>query len=369
MVSDVKIYDPGLGKRGYVELYVDGERFRIWSGKQLGIECNPNSFKNTEKQRAKQFLKLATAAQDFYKDNPTRKHNASPCLSVLIRETLDNFGSSYRPRYLDDIRSYGEAFLNHLEKQGLNKATPTQIKSTEVQAFLSSYNFSATYYMTARSKLSAIFGRIVKQGHIYRNPVLETTKLRVRPILHEAYSKEQITPLLCYLEVQYPNLYLCALLMYGCLLRPHEEIRLLKRSHFDKAVTTIALAGNENKGGNIRIVPLPEYVRVELIRRGITTFALEERIFGCRFTPYNRFYFSTLWTKAKPELLRLKLINTNQTLYSFRHSAAVSVFESTQRIKLVQQLLGHQSVITTEIYLRSVGQMVVDVSILPQLPK
>lgn len=75
-----------------------------------------------------------------------------------------------------------------------------------------------------------------------------------------------------------------------------------------------------------------------------------------------------MWARAKPELLRLKLIKPKQTVYSFRHSAAINVFEASQKIKLLQQLLGHQSVVTTELYLRSIGQIAIDVDMMPRLP-
>ena len=50
---------------------------------------------------------------------------------------------------------------------------------------------------------------------------------------------------------------------YGCLLRPHEEIRLLTKKHFKGGNTEIHLAGEENKGGKVRVVYVPDYVRAE----------------------------------------------------------------------------------------------------------
>ena len=61
------------------------------------------------------------------------------------------------------------------------------------------------------------------------------------------------------------NLYICALLTYGCLLRPHHEIRLLRWGDFSDDLSYITLSGSRVKSKRNRVVPVPEYVRKELI--------------------------------------------------------------------------------------------------------
>ena len=57
------------------------------------------------------------------------------------------------------------------------------------------------------------------------------------------------------------NLYLCSLLTYGCLLRPHQEIRLLKWCDFSEDLSHINLTGSKVKSKRNRIVPVPSYIR------------------------------------------------------------------------------------------------------------
>jgi len=57
------------------------------------------------------------------------------------------------------------------------------------------------------------------------------------------------------------NLYLCCLLTYGCLLRPHREIRLLTWGDFSRDLNFISLSGYQNKSGKNRIVPIPSYIK------------------------------------------------------------------------------------------------------------
>ena len=53
---------------------------------------------------------------------------------------------------------------------------------------------------------------------------------------------------------------------YGCLLRPHREIRELTWSDFSDDLKYIHLSGNRNKSGRNRIVPVPSYIRDILIK-------------------------------------------------------------------------------------------------------
>ena len=50
------------------------------------------------------------------------------------------------------------------------------------------------------------------------------------------------------------------------------------------------------------------------------------------------------------------MIKPNQTLYSFRHTAAVNVYYKTKDIYILQQLLGHYDMAVTLKYLRGLGE-------------
>ena len=63
---------------------------------------------------------------------------------------------------------------------------------------------------------------------------------------------------------------------YGCLLRPHREIRELTWSDFSDDLTYIHLSENRNKSGRNRIVPVPTYVRAILLKISIAPECLNE---------------------------------------------------------------------------------------------
>lgn len=86
-------------------------------------------------------------------------------------------------------------------------------------------------------------------------------------------------------------MYLCCVLTYCCLLRPHQEIRLLKWSDFNEDLSRISLSGNKVKSKRNRIVPVP-YLGLVKSHNNINIFTGKEK-------PYNRGYFSTLWKRFK----------------------------------------------------------------------
>ena len=118
------------------------------------------------------------------------------------------------------------------------------------------------------------------------------------------------------------NLYLCCLLTYGCLLRPHREIRLLTWEDFSADLTLISLSGYQNKSGRNRIVPVPNY-----IRKHLKIGKQENNVFSNDIKPFNDDYFKTLWTKYKKQS---RVLKPNQTLYSFRHTGAIKLFEKNR---------------------------------------
>lgn len=290
-----------------------------------------------------------------------------PLIQLLNQVAQDIEGGSYSSVYRRDILKVVESFSDFLVAEDRKGALPDEIVTADIERFLKRFSSSGTYYQNKRRTLGAVFSRLLKQGYCKTNPVLETTKRRAKAVLHQAYTPEQLAPVLQYLKENFPHLYLCALLMYGTLLRPHREIRLLKRKHFDEHFTCFSLDGKENKSGRIRSLPIPDFVRQELVERCIGDLLPDENIFTRCLEPFNECYFNTMWSRAKTKMLDLGLLQPKQTLYSFRHAASVNVFTRTQNLKLLQQLLGHSNLNTSLIYLRSIGAIQVESSMMPEL--
>jgi len=281
--------------------------------------------------------------------------NNNESTGFLFKQALDKkLDSDISRKHKDNLRYLYNHFMAFLgeERQQLPLS---EISTPLLEGFLQQYGASATTYMNRRRELSVLFntaGGLIDQTF---STVRRTQVQRIKATLHLAYEKEQLQPVLDFLKASHTNLYRCCLMTYGCLLRPHEEIRLLTKKHFKANNTEIHLAGSENKGGRVRLVYVPEYVRQEIdpileqIRR-------EDNIFSLSKEPFNYTYFAKQWTREKKKLLARGMIYPKQTLYSFRHSAAINVFRRTKDVYMVQKMMGHSSVTITLKYLRSLGE-------------
>ncbi|QMU27699.1 tyrosine-type recombinase/integrase [Adhaeribacter radiodurans] len=376
MYTDPQIHNPkDVAQRSYILFYYNGKRCRYYNGKALNISCFPNNAKTySERERLLKQLQREYSRALLKGWSPETKEAESlpkpkqpSFIELLHRVTKEIDNSSYSKTYKRDIRSVAEQFTQFLEKSKRENVLPNQVTSADVERFLQQFSSSGTYYQNKRRTFAALFSKLVNQGYCQSNPVFATTKRKAKAVLHQAYTTEQLSLVLPYLKKHYHNLFLCALLMYGTLLRPHQEIRLLKRKHFDEYFSRFILAGDENKGGRIRSLPVPEFVKQELLNRKIHELLPEQYIFTGNSLPFNDSYFNTVWSRAKVRMLQLELIGPNQTLYSFRHAASVNVFERSQNLKLLQQLLDHSSMTTTLTYLRSIGVIQLENSVMPEL--
>ena len=174
---------------------------------------------------------------------------------------------------------------------------------------------------------------------------IESSHLRSRKqeeVLHKPISN--LKELLENIQSYNKPLYICALLTYGCLLRPHQEIRCLKWRDFSDDLSLISLSGNKVKSKRNRVVPVPEYIRKELTRGDVNN-----NIFTDTSKPYNNSYFKGIWRRFKKAL---PSVEQGITLYSFRHTGAIEIYKRTGSLSKLQKAMGHSSLKVSLTYLR-----------------
>ena len=197
-----------------------------------------------------------------------------------------------------------------------------------------------TSFNTIRRHLNALLNYLKENGFEVEisslKPRKQTEKLH-KPI-------DNIGLLLDEVKSFNSNLYLCCLLTYGCLLRPHREVRQLRWGDFSDDLKYISIGGDRVKSKRNRIVPVPEFIREQL-----SIGKKENNIFTNRPIEFNEDYFKTLWSRFKKQS---RLLKDNQTMYSFRHSGAIEIFKRTGSITKLQKAMGHSSINVSLTYLR-----------------
>lgn len=361
MYIEIKIINPkSLDQRAYVEYYYSNKRYREYNGKRLSLEINPNRVKSIKQRDASlkklQFEFLKAFENDWYPDKPVDSPKSILTLSDALKEVVEEkLSNNYSLSYKTDLQSIYNKFIEHIPLHLLQNPVESFDK-IDYDKFLVQFKTSSTHYMNRRRTLGVLFSELVRKRLISYNPLRETTKLKGLAKLHQIYTSEELHNVLAFLKVNYPNLHLCCLIAYGCFLRPHQEIRLLKLKHINNVYTQIRLSGSENKSKRVRVVNIPIYVQEELKLRLRSIKNPEINLISNELEAYNICYFNLQWSRAKKKMEKMGLIQKDQTIYSFRHTAAVNVYRKTKDLNILQQLLGHSDMLVTLKYLRGLGE-------------
>ena len=314
----------------YVDFKLNNKRYRLFSGRLIGSSLNPNSY--PAKQRYSIASELAKQVYHFIVSN---EYSITKPLS-----TLEYFDSLIANKLAEPLsRSYRKTLsqLSNILQQELIKKG--HIRSSFVESIPLKYD-NNTSYNTVRRHLNVLVNYLNS-----RDFPIELSRLKTRKqkeVLHRPINN--IQELLDSIKEFNTNLYLCCLLTYGCLLRPHQEIRLLRWRDFSDDLSHINLMGSKVKSGRNRIVPVPLYIK-EILSNGLPNL----NIFSGSPKPYNKSYFSLIWRRFKrlnPEL------DPTVTIYSFRHSGAIDIFKRTGSITKLQKAMGHSSISVSLTYLR-----------------
>ena len=333
-----------------IVFYVDGKRFRVSNGKKFGMQLSPNNLALTDREHAAEELRLCISIA--LKKGWGQRSNAQSTLlsSIQGRGNMPESKETYRRSFASTMNRL-EAFVLESKLSNL----PLENITTELcYQFLNSRVQTASSFNRERKHLSSFLNSIVRPIGL-SNPVEPIPIKREVQSLHKPFN--DVHAVLEDIRAFNEKLFLCCLLTYGCLLRPHQEIRQLTWSDFSDDLEFISLSGKRNKSGRNRIVPVSPYIRKHL-RPGRRT----DNIFTATEEPFNACYFKTLWSRYKKQS---KILEANQTLYSFRHTGAIEVYKKTKDIAVVQQVMGHASMQVTLGYLRNLEVPVLRVEDMP----
>jgi len=321
----------------YVSFTLDGKRIRLYNGRRVNSPIDPNRY--PLEQRIEVGKVLASDTYKFlinggellpHRSNKQIKHKQTDV--EYLKEALDlKLKSGYSEKYIK-LLSYSYRLLEKESSGG-------KVSESTVSNILTNYE-SGVSYNTIRKHIKVLVNEARRLG-MGSNPLEGIKPRKSKARLNRPF--DDVGVILGEIQGFNKNLHLCCLLTYGCLLRPHREIRELCWEDFSQDLREIRLSGNRTKSGKNRIVPVPSYIREHL------KFGNSGSIFEGFSKPPGYNYFKTLWGRFKKTAVSLK---EGQTLYSFRHSGAIEIFKRTGSISKVQKAMGHSSLNVSLTYLR-----------------
>ena len=255
-----------------------------------------------------------------------------------------------------------EAYVSDLQKlqdfaeQNLMNITPITISYEHLQEFLyqvSKINYSERTQARWISSIKGFFSFLLEDELREDNPsaLLETPKLGL--YLPDTLSLEEIEKLISATEenTDLAKRNRCMIeVLYGCGLRV-SELTELQISNINFKENYLKIQG---KGDKVRFVPLADYT-ADFIKNYINNIRSKQKI--------NPKYSDILFLNSRgaqisrqmvfliiKEIVKKAGIQKNISPHTFRHSFATHLLQNGADLRFIQEMLGHSSITTTEIY-------------------
>ena len=320
-------------KQVFINVYYNDNRFRFWNGKVIGIKLR--CIDNPTLLKAAFELKLREGWRPPSKKKEVKELPVT-VIQALQRGVDTKIAQGCSKRFIKDAKRIVTLWKRYEKEHHLKNLTIDKLQASHIRSFLVRPNWSAKTQRTVKSTLSPLLSEFTS------NLVQSVRLKKPTSTLHKPF--DNVNEVLDAVRDYNQQLYLCCLMTYGCLLRPHREIRELTWSDFSEDLRYIHLSGNRNKSGRSRIVPVPSYIR-DILVKGESN----HNIFSGNNKPLNQDYFKTLWSRFKKQS---DILEQGQTLYSFRHSGAIEIFKRTGSLHKLQRAMGHSSLNVSLTYLR-----------------
>ncbi len=320
----------GKNNQYFVEFYLNHKRFRLSSGNKIGLPIYPNTHKKNERKQVAK--KLASYCYEYLTNNNYSFKKRIDILSLFNKLIENKLNEPLSKKYKKHLKSISNKMKSEIKSKGA--LSPFFIDTLSLK-----YE-NCTSYNTSRRHVNVIVNYLYENGFPIKRSRLKSKKQIEK--LHKPI--RNLKEIFLLIGSYNRNLYLCTLLTYGCLLRPHSEIRLLKWGDFSDDLSKIKLSGERVKSKRNRIVPVPKYIRIEL-KRGDDNI----NIFTNTPKPYNNDYFKGVWRRFKNTI---PSVEQGVTLYSFRHTGAIEVYKRTVSLSKLQKAMGHSSLKVSLTYLR-----------------
>lgn len=303
-----------------------------------------NSIRNTFKNTGV-YIQTLNDINDVVKPRPLeikKPSDALPDLNKTQKEKVDQFKYWLQSkRYSEStIGTYADALSTFLRFYA-NKPF-SEIDNSDVIRFNNDYilknQFSSSYQNQVVNALKLFFRTI-------ENKIMETEKVhrpRTEKLLPNVLSKEEIKLILnAHGNIKHKAM---LSLIYSCGLRCGELLRLtLNDIDSKRGIVVIRQA----KGRKDRIAPLSSKI-IKMLREYYTTHKPQNYLFEGQTK--GTMYDERSLQQVLKQSLQKSGITKPVSLHWLRHSYATHLLENGTDLRYIQEILGHSSSRTTEIY-------------------
>ncbi len=249
-------------------------------------------------------------------------------------------------RYLEDRRyskRTSESYVAHLELffRYFHEKEPKDINEEDISGFIDDHIIRLGYSASYQNIVISAIKIYLSTGGLRRFDPGSVERPRRSRALPKVFSKEEVMKIFSAARNNKHKLILW--IVYSCGLRRSEVINI-KLSDLDKDRGILHI--REGKGNIDRMVPVPQKVweKINTYIKGYNpvTYLFEGQAGG-------KYSAESVYSVFKQSLRRAG-IKKDVGVHCLRHSYATHLHESGLDIRYIQELLGHKSTRTTEIY-------------------
>ena len=343
-----------------ISFWYNDKRYRYSNGQPIDLNLSPNTLP-VELRRDKAIM-LCSAFSLAIRNGwrPSSVKDEIMTIGSIAKKTLKRkLSLDYSSSYKNDLTYSERLWDTYTQSKSLTDKPIKEMKVDMIRNFIFEYAPSPASMANLKRNISALLKDELESNGV----VLNFSKLKLPKTAQQLHKPLPDTgALLADINLFNGNLHLCCLITYTMLLRPHREVRCLSFGDFNNDFTQVSLSGSKVKSKRNRVLPVPEVIREEVLKR--FTGNRKDNVFTLNEASYNRDYFKTLWSRYKKQSY---LLEQDQTLYSFRHTGAIRVFEKTGSLQKLQQVMGHSDMKVSLTYLRGLEIKQLDVEDLPEL--
>jgi integrase/recombinase XerD len=265
----------------------------------------------------------------------------------IERGLADNTIQNYR---LDILK-----LANYLSEYNAT-LTPELVDEETLQSFIYSISKLLNERSQARliSGLKSFFDYLIFEDYRKTNPLELIESPRLGRRLPDTLSTDEIDQLVEAIDLSHPQGHRNKAIietLYGCGLRVSELVELkISDLFFEEGFIKVIGKGNKE-----RLVPINRYTQ-----KFISIYKEKFRVHINQKSEFKDILFlnrrgaqltrAMIFTIVK-QLAKKTNLQKNISPHTFRHSFATHLLENGANLRVIQQMLGHESITTTEIYM------------------
>ena len=231
-----------------VYFWYKNKRFRYANASILGQEIYPNHLRYDQRSKEADLLCSAfeLALRKGWRPKITSK--VEPKFKMIGQVALSVFEKKqkldYSYSYIKDLGRVLNVWNKYLKKKRLYNAEASSLSADHILEFIEGQATSPRIRIYLKKNLSALL-KVEMESLGVNLGFNRVSAPKPAEKLHKPINN--VPQVLSEIADFNDRLYICSLLVYGLLLRPHREIRCLKRGDFNDDFTQISLDGNRLK--------------------------------------------------------------------------------------------------------------------------